>query len=173
MNSLIVGQEPARRNGGGTFLRILCCNALAVGVVAIAVSAMTDQPVSLTLERAPDAVPGVLTLTATLTNTSKETLTVGMGGPLTDYELTVTNANGEAVPFSARGKELFSKDHIRSTMYVAVTLPPGESHVDTCPIGDLFEFTRPGNYKVSIKRQISVGKNSWSVASNVLEVTLN
>jgi hypothetical protein len=52
----------------------------------------------------------MVTIEATLRNNSKGDVSIGVGGPLMDYELSVSDAHGAPVPLSKRGQEVFSKD---------------------------------------------------------------
>jgi hypothetical protein len=51
-----------------------------------------------------------------------------------------------------------------------VTLQPGETRVDTWAIDDFFEFTRPGRYFVTVRRDFEAAHEADS--SNTLEIAL-
>ncbi len=112
-------------------VRICLWCGLLVSIVGPTTAVAVDSPLTITLERASDAASSSVTLKGTVKNVSKRNITIGVGGPLMDYEVIVTNSGGIPVPLSKRGMKVFSKDQIRSTMYVAVSLSPGETRVDT------------------------------------------
>jgi len=146
---------------------------LLLSVVAPARAVTITAPVTITLERSTEAAPSSVNLKATLKNVSGENITIGVGGPLMDYEIIVTNAEHIPVPLSKRGLKVFSKNQIRSTMYVAVTLRPGETSVETWSIDDLFDFaTRPGRYFITVRRKIGNEITGQVISSNVLGVSL-
>lgn len=147
---------------------------LYLGLIAASARYQQEQPVNLTLERTSEAA-GAVTLEATLKNVSKTDVTIGVGDPVMDYKLTVEDGHGVSVPLSKYGREVFSKDRVRWTKYIMVTLGPGENHVDTWSIDNLFEFARPGRYSVSVSRQFRVANATQpqSVSSNVLQIVLD
>jgi hypothetical protein len=134
--------------------------------------ATPDPKLTIRLERVPDPSGNdTVTLKATVKNVSKESVLINVWHPLEDYSLTVTDCRGARVALSKRGEAFFSKDRIRSrTANVIVTLEPGETRVDTWAIDDFFQFSRPGCYRVAVKREFVVAHETDS--SNTLEVVL-
>lgn len=149
--------------------------------------AKAEEPrrLSITLEYSPDGFPEDtttprvpadnppserVTLRATVKNISAHEIVSGDGSPMTDYSLTVTDLGGLAVPLSKRGKDLFSKDPVSSTMLVMVTLRPGDTSAFVWTIDRFYEFVRPGRYLVTVRRDFPAVKES--VRSNTVEVDL-
>jgi len=153
----------------GRALMLVLCLALPV----ICTGGPPDPKLTISLARVPDP-PGrdTLTLKATVKNVSKESVLINVWSPLEDYSLTVTDCRGTRVALSKRGEAFFSKDRIRSrTASVLVTLEPGETRVDTWAIDDFFQFSRPGCYRVAVRREFVAAHETDT--SDTLEVALH
>ena len=145
--------------------------ALCVAFSPLGMSDQADRQLTIMIERVPDP-PGqdTIALKATIKNVSKHEVIIGVQNPLIDYPLTVTDFRGAPGLLSKRGKAGFSKDRPGSSRYVMVTLQPGETRVDTWAIDDFFEFTRPGRYFVTVRRDFEAAHEADS--SNTLEIAL-
>jgi hypothetical protein len=129
------------------------------------------RQLTITLDRSPSpAGRETLDLVVTIKNVSAHNVLVGVEEPLLDYSLTVTNCSGEPVPFSKRGKEYYAKDRIHRSRSILVTLAPGETHADSLPINDLYEFVRPGCYRLTARRDFEPAHETDS--TNTLQVSL-
>jgi hypothetical protein len=129
-------------------------------MIPFCLALLLAAPLNITIKR----VPGILTIQASITNTSPQDVKYLQKDPLTDYSLTVTDASGNPVPLSAEGRAYFSPSRPRPHFRILKTLHPGETAEDTLAIGKLFAFQHPGSYRVTVRRE--------STTSNTLAVDL-
>jgi hypothetical protein len=112
-----------------------------------------------------------------LTNTSDQPIRVVDTTPNCDYELNVTDAQGNPAPTTERGRMLAVPNICLSMPTRAITLtvkPNGVLSEGSIWISDLYDLRHPGQYTIQVQRKISKELGyDVVVKSNTITVTVN
>ncbi len=93
-------------------------------------------------------------VTAVLTNVSDSDLVVYRSNPLHDFELLVTDKQGNEVPMTALGKSRSEGQNQVFTHVARVTLKPQESTRTPINLHDYYEL-QPGEYVIQVRRHVA------------------
>lgn len=138
-------------------LVVVCC--------ALHGAHVDNPPLAITLTCVDDGV-----IRATVTNVSNRDVAIGVADPYIDYQIRVTDGEGNSVPLTPYGKVYLSKVPVRAARAILITLQPGKSQADTWSLDRFFEFTRPGQYLVTVERRFRLIDET--VVSNLLTLDL-
>lgn len=121
-----------------------------------------------------------LPLLVTVTNTSNRDITFARSSNLTPeeghrYQIEVQDAQGHPALPSAHVLALRGKDTVDVSIHnISRTLARGESFVDQVTVTTFYDLSQPGNYTISVAREIpphqSLGKGT--VESNKITITV-
>ena len=110
-------------------------------------------------------------LKLSIKNVTSEILRLVVTTSVRDYQVTITNENGEALPLTDYGRQRQEAEGRRMLIEVQAE----EEVQDEIPLGKLYNLTTNGTYSVTVKRKVfrRSGEGFAEVVSNTVKFTIS
>jgi hypothetical protein len=105
-------------------------------------------------------------------NNSRQVLHYALTNPAFNYRLIVLGEDGNPVPETENFRKMKegAKDRFASGRNILVTLKPQETQQDTIQVNYLYDMSKPGEYIVSLERDMPPELGKGVVQSNTIKI---